>query len=241
MKYTTVILLLLTTTITFGQKLKKVTQKINKEYSETYYVLKSDKTTKHGEYIKKSKDKGIVEKGYYKNGVKDSLWVYYRNGANQILKSQGHFLNNEKQGEWNFYDWDGKLIQTYDYAKDTILFEKNLTNKYEYTCNTKKDSTENCLYPVLIGGYILMQEILAKNIMYPPLAVEMGIQGAVYISFEINENGKGKNPMLHKGVDPDLDAEALRVVKIILDEVKWYTWGKKTTYKMTIPIKFKLQ
>jgi hypothetical protein len=47
--------------------------------------------------------------------------------------------------------------------------------------------------------------------------------------------------MLHKGVDPDLDAEALRVVKIILDEVKWYTWGKKTTYKMTIPIKFKLQ
>lgn len=238
MKYTLIILSLFTTTILFGQKTKKIKNTVKEQFSkykEVYYVLKSDKKTKHGRYIKESKHKGVFEKGFYKNGVKDSLWTYYRNGKNQTLKSKGYFLNDKKVGEWNFYDFKGELIQTYDYSRDTILFDKKETHKLKYLCNTN-----SCKDPVTIGGFTTIQEIILKNLIYPPLAVENQIQGSVYVSFEIDENGKGKNLELHKGIDPDLDAETLRVTKIILEEVRWYTWGQKNTFKVTMPIKFKL-
>lgn len=243
MKYFLIILSLFTTTILFGQKTKKVKNTIKEQFgksTEVYYVFKSDKTTKHGEYIKKSKDRGVIEKGFYKYGVKDSLWTYYRNGKNQTLKSKGHFLNNEKIGEWNFYNFRGELIQTYDYSRDTILFEKGDTHRLKYTCSPKNDNLDSCKDPAIIGGYTVMQEIILRKLLYPPLAIENQIQGDVYISFEIDENGKGKNLELHKGIDPDLDAETLRVTKIILEEVRWYTWRQKNTFKVTMPIKFKL-
>lgn len=237
------VLLILLATSGFGQKLKKIKQKVTEghtEYEEVFYVLKEDKNTRQGEYTKKSEYRGVVEKGYYKNGVKDSLWTYYRDEKKNLLKAQGHFSNNEKVGAWNFYDWSGNLIQIFDYSLDSLLFDKDAKNRYEFTCNTKKDSADSCLYPVIIGGYTVTQEIIAKNLVYPPLAVENGVQGTVYIKFEIDINGIGKNPTIYKGVSPDIDAEALRTMRIILDEIRWYTWGKNTTYKITMPIKFKL-
>lgn len=241
MKYTLIILSLFTTTILFGQKTKKIKNTVKeqfREYNEVYYVLKSDKKTKHGLYFKKDKQNNeVIERGYFKNGLKDSVWSYYYPfSKKQTLKSQGNFKNNTKSGEWNFYDRQGVLIQTFDFTKDTILFNKTDAYQYKYTCS----GMDSCLMPVIIGGYTTIQEILIKNIIYPPLAIENNIQGIVYVSFEIDENGKGKNLELHKGIHPDLDAETLRVMKIILEEVRWYTWRQKNTFKDTMPVKFKL-
>ena len=53
---------------------------------------------------------------------------------------------------------------------------------------------------------------LAKNIIYPPIALENGIQGRVMVHFVVNTDGSVSDVKLARGVDRNLDKEALRVV-----------------------------
>ena len=55
----------------FAQKTKKITEKATKE---TFYVLQTDKKTRHGEYNKFSYNNKLLIKGYYKLGNKDGIW-----------------------------------------------------------------------------------------------------------------------------------------------------------------------
>ena len=53
---------------------------------------------------------------------------------------------------------------------------------------------------------------VASNIKYPAIALENGIQGRVMIQFVVNTDGTVSNVSVVRGVDPNLDKEAMRVV-----------------------------
>ena len=91
-------------------------------------------------------------------------------------------------------------------------------------------------YPSPIGGI----DGIAKKIKYPAKAKKAGIQGKVLIKAVIDENGNVEFAEVEKGVNPDLDKEALRAVKetkFIPGEIK----NKKVKTEITVPIKFKLK
>ena len=69
--------------VTFSQELKKITDKDKKTSNiEEYFVLKEDKDVKHGSYKKMRKSEELIECGFYKNNLKDSLWIFFaRNGS----------------------------------------------------------------------------------------------------------------------------------------------------------------
>ena len=73
-----------------------------------------------------------------------------------------------------------------------------------------------------------------KNTKYPEQAVEDGIEGTVFVTFEVESDGSITNPHILQGVHPLLDAEALRVVNIM---PKWKP-GDGGTF--ILPITFKL-
>lgn len=231
----------------FSQKLKKIKNEVIENgttYQEIYYVLKSDKTTKHGEYIKRTEKKRIIEKGYYKNGLKDSLWTYYNKRNTSQILSQGSYKMGTKQGVWDFYGDNDKVVQKFDFTKDTLVYDEVYNNRKDSFYNPCIDTAQDalsCLFPTPIGGAYIISYLTFLHLNYPPLAVENGYQGMVKISFTIDENGKGRDAVVDEKVNDLLDAEALRVVKIILDEVRWYTWGQKKQYKYTMPLKFKLR
>ena len=82
---------------------------------------------------------------------------------------------------------------------------------------------------------------LAKNIQYPPVAEENGIQGRVVVTCVIDHDGSVTDVKVVKSVDPSLDKEALRVVKRM---PKWEPGrqnGKTVRVKYTMPVNFKLQ
>lgn len=230
----------------FSQKLKKIKKEIienGNTYEEIYYVLKSDKTTKHGEYIKRTEKKKIIEQGYYNNGQKDSIWTYYNKRNTSQILSQGSYKMGTKQGVWNFYGDNDKVVQKFDFTEDTLLYDEGFSNSKESFYNPCIDTAVDvysCLLPTPIGGSYIISYLMVQHLNYPPLAVENGYQGTVKISFTIDENGKGKDPVVYEKVNDLLDVEALRVVKIILNEVRWYTWGQKKQCKITMPLKFKL-
>ena len=76
-----ILLLLQVSAISIAQKTKKMYIKSDyPSFSETYYVLKSDKSTRHGRYTKRFMGK-ITKQGMYEHGVKTGIWEYYdRNG-----------------------------------------------------------------------------------------------------------------------------------------------------------------
>lgn len=76
---------------------------------------------------------------------------------------------------------------------------------------------------------------------YPPQAVKDGIQGTVQVGFVIDRDGKVTDVEVVKGVDPLLDAEA---VKVVSASPKWKPGrlaGQKVRISMTIPVEFRLE
>ena len=67
--------------------------------------------------------------------------------------------------------------------------------------------------PEFPGGQAEMMKWLQKNTNYPPIAAENNIQGRVMVSFVVEPNGSISNVQIARGVDPNLDKEAIRVVK----------------------------
>ncbi len=66
--------------------------------------------------------------------------------------------------------------------------------------------------PEFPGGDIGLRNYLEQNLKYPQIALLNGIQGTVYVSFVINEEGNVVQPKIARSVDPALDKEALRLV-----------------------------
>ena len=95
--------------------------------------------------------------------------------------------------------------------------------------------------PVFPGGQEALFNYICKNVKYPPKAETNGIQGRVVVTFVITKEGKVKNVKILKKVDPNLDAEALRVVRSLPDWIPGRKAGKAVNVKYTIPVTFRLQ
>ncbi|HYX07946.1 MAG TPA: energy transducer TonB, partial [Bacteroidales bacterium] len=81
---------------------------------------------------------------------------------------------------------------------------------------------------------------IADNIVYPEVAAKNGIEGKVFVQFKVTSTGKVADAKVVRGVDPALDAEALRVIKSSPDWEPGKQRGKKVCVMFTFPIKFEL-
>lgn len=95
--------------------------------------------------------------------------------------------------------------------------------------------------PEFPGGTSALMQFLSKNIEYPSIASEMGIQGRVFVEFIIDKNGRVGQVKILKGVDKLLDNEALRVVSLLPNWTPGYQGGKAVNVSYRLPINFKQQ
>ena len=91
------------------------------------------------------------------------------------------------------------------------------------------------------GGMAALMKWLSNNIRYPEAAQQNDIQGRVIVKFVVEKDGSIGTATILKGVDKDLDREALRVVKKM---PKWQTGknnGQAVRSYFNLPVTFKLQ
>ena len=62
------------------------------------------------------------------------------------------------------------------------------------------------------GGQNEFSKWVGKNLVYPEIAKENGVQGKVILSFTLTAEGEITNIKVVRGIDPALDKEAVRVV-----------------------------
>jgi TonB family protein len=96
--------------------------------------------------------------------------------------------------------------------------------------------------PIFPGeGQDAVVKYLAMNIRYPVEAQKKGIQGRVICQFIIDKKGNVSHVSILRGVDKDIDAEAIRVVKAMPQWKPAFNKGKPVNMVFTLPINFKLQ
>lgn len=95
--------------------------------------------------------------------------------------------------------------------------------------------------PEFPGGMAECLKFLGKNIKYPTIAQENGVQGRVIVQFVVNSDGSIVDPVVVRSVDPYLDKEALRVIQTMPKWKPGKQRGKAVRVKYTVPVTFKLQ
>lgn len=91
------------------------------------------------------------------------------------------------------------------------------------------------------GGQSALMKFLSNNIRYPEAAQQNGISGRVIVKFVVEKDGSISGAQIVKGVDKDLDREALRVVNKM---PKWQPGknnGQPVRSYFNLPVTFKLQ
>ena len=95
--------------------------------------------------------------------------------------------------------------------------------------------------PQYPGGDRELLKFTAQSIKYPTDAQEAGVQGRVICSFVVDKKGNIVEPKIIRGIDPSLDAEALRVIGMMPRWTPGRQDGKAVRVLYTVPITFRLQ
>ena len=119
-------------------------------------------------------------------------------------------------------------------------------DKKEASTQTEAKVDENGIHqvceemPEFPGGMRECMNWLGKNVNYPATAQEKGIQGRVIIQFVVERDGSITEPKVVRGVDPDLDKEALRVVSAMPNWKPGKHKGEVVRVKYTLPVMYRL-
>lgn len=94
--------------------------------------------------------------------------------------------------------------------------------------------------PQFPGGAVEFMKWLTKNLKYPPSAQQRKVQGRVVAQFIVNKDGSISDLMLVEKVSPELDREALRVLRMMPKWTPGVMDAKPCRTKVCIPVVFKL-
>lgn len=111
----------------------------------------------------------------------------------------------------------------------------------------KTAATESDVYEVVEnmpefpnGGMTALMKYLSDNIRYPEAAHKAGIQGRVTVQFVVGKDGSIGNVSILRGVNADLDAEAIRVISSMPKWKPGTQKGEPVKVKYTVPVMFRL-
>lgn len=122
------------------------------------------------------------------------------------------------------------------YAQDTIT----TTTTSSYRVVSQSTKTDDVVNPSYVGGVEAMNLFISENIKYPELAKTSAQYGKVYVAFKVQEDGSLIDIEITKGISPELNEEALRIVKAMPKWNPGTKGGQPTIIRYYIPIEFKL-
>ena len=180
--------------------------------------------------------------------------AFYNSGIPSMLFTTGKFpeykTDRDNPDIINYEAMESEMEYVYNYAVSVINGPKPIFNPSEelskragsdpgvipyYDCDRK---------PTFLGysdPRFFLQEWVYRYIRYPENAVKNGIQGKVLVDFIIDEKGNVRDAKILKGVDPDLDDEALRVINASPAWKPGTVRGKKVKTEMSLYIEFRLE
>ena len=162
----------------------------------------------------------------FKASPKAKLLFLYQDGN----KKKGISFTDERLPKENKTNW-------------TIVYNE----KWNEVMQSDPGTPDNPIFEVVEhmpeftgGGMPALMEYLSKNIKYPEAAMKKGIQGRGIVQFVVEKDGSITNVKILRGVDPELDKEAVRVVSAMPKWKPGTQKGEAVRVKYTVPVMFRL-
>ncbi|MES2680592.1 MAG: TonB family protein [Bacteroidota bacterium] len=173
----------------------------------------------------------------YEDGILNGESKLY--GKNGRLEETGQYKNGYLSGPWQLYKEDGNLLSQVNYDADTTHPVAKSENTVIYFSEAAYERDETKLD--FQGGEKERVLFIQRSVNYPRRARADGVEGKVFINFVISENGELLKYRLIKKVNPELDAEVIRILKLMPRWNPSFHNGLpgKTSYNM--PINFRLK
>ncbi|MBO4659606.1 MAG: TonB family protein [Prevotella sp.] len=121
-------------------------------------------------------------------------------------------------------------------ALDQLVEEEKKKEEEEKEDRPMRVAEQAPLFP---GGMMQLMKWLTKNLKYPESARKAKISGKVMVAFMVNTDGSVSDVKLLKSVEPSLDNEALRVVRMMPKWEPGISDGKVSRTLVHLPIVFK--
>lgn len=162
----------------------------------------------------------------FKASPKAKLLFLYQDGN----KKKGISFTDERLPKENKTNW-------------TIVYNE----KWNEVMQSDPGTPDNPIFEVVEhmpeftgGGMPALMEYLSKNIKYPEAAMKKGIQGRGIVQFVVEKDGSIINVKILRGVDPELDKEAVRVVSAMPKWKPGTQRGEAVRVRFTVPVMFRL-
>ena len=165
----------------------------------------------------------------------------YTLDINSVKKEKTFKLGDHKLFAKNNHDERNSYTVTVD-GKPFDL--KYLVSMIFDEAAAEADGDEVCLsaekYPEFPGGTTALFDFINKNVKYPKSARDKGIEGRVFVQFVVEKDGSLSSFTVLRGVSDDINAEALRVVKLMPKWKPGMQEGKPVRVQYVLPFKFQL-
>ncbi len=92
--------------------------------------------------------------------------------------------------------------------------------------------------PTYPGGRPAWEKYLRQHLHYPAEAGRAGVKGSVYVGFTVCEDGSILDPQFLRGIHPDCDREALRLIGQMPNWVPGRQNGRAVPVYLVLPVKF---
>jgi periplasmic protein TonB len=138
-------------------------------------------------------------------------------------------------------------LMTADEAQTTVKNEEVVEVKQVAAEEVQQDDAEATPFvvveemPMFPGGDVELLKYIGEHTQYPEVAKENNIQGRVIVRFCVTSKGGVSQVSILKGVDPELDAEAIRVVNTLPAFKPGKQGGKPVPVWYMVPITFTLK
>jgi len=177
----------------------------------------------------------VIHRCAYSGGKENGVETYlYTNGQ---VNTTGTNKGGKKEGEWTGYYLNGKISGKAVYSNG-----KEVSGTFyneDGVPNTKvTEFVRESAYP---GGIQAWARFLSQNLQYPDRAVRKKIQGIVIVQFVVSKEGKQEDIQVIQSVNKDLDAEALRVIRLADTWIPAIQGGRLVKSYKRQPVVFKLQ
>ncbi|MES2558311.1 MAG: energy transducer TonB [Bacteroidota bacterium] len=162
-----------------------------------------------------------------------------RNIKKNTIVSSETYKDEEPYGIWIYQHSKGtdELDYNFPLNYDPLTCEDSIPGVTDYFADNDKLKYRA---PYVENG-LSIDMFIAKNVLYPVMARENGIEGKIILRFTISEQGNTENVVIVRGSHIVLDKEASRVVRALKFSNPPMLNGKRQNICFTLPIAFQLK
>ena len=206
----------------FSQSKKKQIEVLNYRVDSVKLLIQNQRLIKNSEIQSLRNINSTIQKKI------DSLIIERKTIENQLISEQKDKQNKELE-----------ILQIKNAIDDGVILDEE-----EIIIDVEEEEEGIIEFPDVeaefIGGAQALMKYIQTNIQYPPTSIEMNEQGKVYLSFVVEPDGSITNVAVERGVSPDLDREAKRVIRSMPKWKPGESKGRKCRTRCRLPINFQL-